>query len=74
MDQYKEKVQAANKKVDELNYRFSEWYYIVAEDEYNKIHLHRANVVKEKGSAAETGADIDAFRQLQEQGLEQPEE
>ncbi len=66
----KEKVNKAKEKVDELNFRFSDWYYVVSENEYRKIHLGRSDVVKGKVATEEQGSDIDAFRLLQESGLE----
>ena len=47
-DEYDEKVKAAQKNVRTLNNRFADWYYIVSDKEYAKIHLGRADVVKAK--------------------------
>jgi len=47
-DEYDEKVKAAQKRVKELNGRFADWYYVVSDDEYAKIHLDRAGVVQKK--------------------------
>lgn len=43
--EYDEKVKAAKKKVRELNTRFSEWYFIISEDVYQKVHLTRTDVI-----------------------------
>ncbi len=48
LDEYNEKVESTKKKVAELNDRFADWYYVISEDVYRKIHLGRADVVKEK--------------------------
>ena len=32
----------------ELNDRFADWYFIISEDVYKKIHLGRSDVVKKK--------------------------
>jgi hypothetical protein len=45
---YDYKIDAGQKRVRELNGRFADWYYIVSEDEFNKIHLDREKVVKAK--------------------------
>jgi hypothetical protein len=45
---YDDKIDAGQKRVRELNGRFADWYYIVSEDEFNKIHLDREKVVKAK--------------------------
>jgi len=45
-DEYDEKIETAKKRVRELNARFADWYYIVPEAEYDKIHLAREDVIK----------------------------
>jgi hypothetical protein len=52
--EYDDKVKAAQKKVKELNERFAEWYYVIPEDVYKKIHLGRDDVIKKKEAAAAT--------------------
>jgi uncharacterized protein DUF4340 len=47
-DEYDGKITEGKEKVDELNARFADWYYIISNEEYNKIHLGRDDVVKEK--------------------------
>ena len=55
-DDYDAKVKAAQRRVRELNARFADWYYIVPEKEFAKIHLNRAAVVQPKGTdAADAG-------------------
>jgi hypothetical protein len=52
-DDYDDRVKAAQKRVRDLNGRFADWYYVVSDKEYAKIHLGRADVVKkpeEKGA------------------------
>ena len=60
----------AEEKVRELNYRFADWYYVISEDVYKTIHLGRADIIKETEEAKEKGSGIDAFRNLEDQGLE----
>ena len=69
LDEHKEKLDAAKKRVDELSYRFADWYYVISEDVYKKIHLGRADIIKESESAKEEGIGVDAFRKLEEDGL-----
>jgi hypothetical protein len=52
---YDEKVKKGEDRAQELNARFAEWYYVVSEDTYRKIHLNRDDVIKKK--AAETKDD-----------------
>ena len=51
-EEYDEKVKAAQKRVKELNARFADWYYVVSDEEYGKIHLNRAGVVQRKSQEA----------------------
>lgn len=45
-DDYDDKVKAAQKRVRELNTRFADWYYVVSDKEYAKIHLTRSSMVQ----------------------------
>jgi hypothetical protein len=47
-DEYDGKVKKAQEKVTELNTRFADWYYVISDDVYKKIHLGKADIVKEK--------------------------
>jgi len=51
-EEYDGKVEAAKKRVRELNNRFADWYYVVGDDEYGKIRLDRAAVVQKKAADA----------------------
>jgi hypothetical protein len=58
---YDEKVETGQKRVRELNGRFADWYYVVSEDEFNKIHLERSKVITAKKSdEAEAGKEAGA--------------
>lgn len=45
---YDKKVADGKKKVKDLNKRFSEWYYVISDETYKKIHLGRDQVIKKK--------------------------
>jgi hypothetical protein len=45
-DDYDDKVKAAQKRVRDLNGRFADWYYVVSDKEYAKIHLGRDSMVQ----------------------------
>jgi hypothetical protein len=47
-EEYEEKVAAGKKHVEELNARFADWYYIISDDVYQKIHLGRDEIFKKK--------------------------
>jgi hypothetical protein len=70
-DERDEKLKKANTRIAELNSRFADWYYIISEDEYKKVHLGRSDLIAEKQSAAAEGFGVDALRQLEKEGLEQ---
>jgi len=58
MDEYEEKIAKGQKTVDELNARFADWYYVISNDVYEKVHLGRDKIVKQKTTeedAAKTG-------------------
>ena len=47
-DEYDDQVKTAQKRVRELNNRFADWYYIVSNKEYAKIHLTREGIAQKK--------------------------
>ena len=47
-DAYDDAVKAAQKRVRDLNNRFADWYYVVSNKEYAKIHLTRDAVIQKK--------------------------
>ena len=68
-DAYEEQLAAAQKAVDDLNYRFADWYYIISDDVFRKVHLGRSEVIRMSEEAKKKGDGIAAFRELQRQGL-----
>jgi Domain of unknown function (DUF4340) len=58
-DDYDDTVKAAQKRVRELNGRFADWYYVVSDLEYTKIHLGRNSMVQ-KAEAKVVPADAAA--------------
>jgi hypothetical protein len=65
-DDYDDKVKAAQKRVRDLNGRFADWYYVVSDKEYAKIHLGRNSMVQKieakevEAKAAQPAAAEDA--------------
>ncbi len=47
-EEYDEAVKKGQDKVNELNDRFADWYFIISDDVYQKIHIGRDDVVKKK--------------------------
>ncbi len=61
LDEHQEKLDAAKLKVRKLNARFADWYYVVPESEYRKVHLSRSDLVKKKEPATGAGATPGGF-------------
>jgi len=68
-DEREEKLNEARQMIAALNARFADWYYIIPEDQYKEVHLRRNDLIRESAAAREEGFGIDAFRQLQQEGL-----
>lgn len=47
-DEYQQKIEDGKQQVQELNERFGDWYYVISNDVYKKIHLGREQLVSEK--------------------------
>jgi hypothetical protein len=54
-DEYQQKIADGKKRVDELNARFADWYYVISDEVYRKIHLGRDELVKKKEPAKGPG-------------------
>ena len=47
-DRWQKKLEDARQKNDDLNTRFAKWYYVISSESFDKLHLSRKDVVKEK--------------------------
>lgn len=70
-DEREEQLNEARQMISALNARFADWYYIISEDQYKNVHLRRNDLIRESAAAKQEGFGIDAFRQLQEEGIRQ---
>jgi hypothetical protein len=69
-DEYEEKLKKGKEHVKELNIRFADWYYIISDDTYHKIHLNRGDVVKDKEKKDAPGDTPDAgLKELEKNGF-----
>lgn len=62
-EEYDEKVAEGKERVGELNDRFGDWYYVIPNDVFKKVHLSKEDVVKAKEqpeSEEENGDQPDA--------------
>lgn len=73
--EYDAKVKQGKERAEKLNARFSEWYYVISDKTYMRIHLGQKEIVKKKGDA-KPGADpsVDEFEKLKEKGLPDDDE
>jgi len=53
LNEYQDKIKSGKDRVSELNSRFGDWYYVIANDVYKKIHLSRDEVIVKKESEDE---------------------
>jgi uncharacterized protein DUF4340 len=57
-DDYDAKLKKGEERANELSGRFADWYYVISDATYQKIHLGRAEIVEKKTPpAAEAGKD-----------------
>ena len=49
---YDEKIKRAQERVDKLNGRFADWYYVISDEVYRKIKLGRSDIIKKKNQDA----------------------
>jgi len=56
-EEYDEKVKKAKERVQELNDRFAEWYYVISDSVYQDVHLSRKDIVKTKEEKKEEKKD-----------------
>ena len=47
-EEWEEKIQQGKDLADELSQRFALWYYVISADSFDKIHLQRTDLLKEK--------------------------
>lgn len=59
-DEYNQKVKDAKARVDELNARFADWYYIISETVYRDIHLGLDDITRDKEPETEGDATAGA--------------
>jgi hypothetical protein len=54
---YEEKIAAGEKRSADLNRRFADWYYVISDDTYRKIHLTIKDVLEKKQLAEDNPPD-----------------
>ncbi|MEX0938580.1 MAG: DUF4340 domain-containing protein [Pirellulales bacterium] len=51
LDEYQEKITQGRERVTKLNERFGDWYYVISDEVYRKIHLTKDDVIQPKQPA-----------------------
>lgn len=60
LDEFGAKVDEGKERVKELNDRFADWYYVISNETYDKIHLSREDIIKQPEAEADVTAGPDA--------------
>ena len=50
MDERKDRLEAAERRVRDLNARFADWYYVIPEDTYSKLRFKRDELFEQPGA------------------------
>ena len=56
---FEEKIAIGKRRSAELNRRFANWYYVIADSTYQKIHLTLKDLIEKKPPSPATGAASD---------------
>ena len=54
MDERKDRLEAAERRVRDLNARFADWYYVIPEETYSKLRFKRDELFEQPEAAAPT--------------------
>jgi hypothetical protein len=53
-DEYEASVKKGKERAKQLNDRFADWFYLISDDDYKKVHITKSDVIKKKAAAADT--------------------
>lgn len=67
---YEQRLEAGRERVKQLNSRFGDWYYVISDDVYKKIHLGRKDIFNPAETTPGEGLGIGDLDALELQGLE----
>ena len=56
LDEYQQSLEKGRENVKDLNLRFGDWYFVVADDVFKKIRLSSDNIVKKKEKKTDAAA------------------
>lgn len=55
IDERNEKLDQARKRVQELNARFADWYYVVSDSVYKKLKISKSELIQKEGATDDAG-------------------
>ena len=67
IEDHAQRIKDPEERIEDLNSRFADWYYLISEYTYNRLHLSKTDLIAIKEGTDPTG--IDTFRDLEKQGL-----
>lgn len=70
LETYEQKIKDGQQRVEQLQLRFQDWFFVISNSTYEKIHLGRAQIIREKTVPPGDGDTLDDFDALREQGPE----
>jgi hypothetical protein len=56
-EEYDQKIADGKKRVEELNARFADWYYVIPDEDFRKVHLGRDEIFKKKEKPKDQAKD-----------------
>ena len=56
MDERKDRLEDAERRVRDLNARFADWYYVIPEATYSKLRFKRADLFEQPAEAGQPQA------------------
>lgn len=68
LEAYEKKIKDGQERVEQLQLRFQDWFFVISNSTYEKIHLGRGQIIREKTVPPGDGDTLDDFDALREQG------
>ena len=69
VDERKDRLEAAERRVRDLNARFADWYYVIPEETYSKLRISREELFTDPDSAAPAQPPLNGGPQFNFNGL-----
>jgi hypothetical protein len=53
-DEYEASIKKGKERAKQLNDRFADWFYLISDDDYKKVHVARNELIKKKAAAPDS--------------------